>query len=712
MFQYTSFVGLYAIAAIVLGLTAAYVWRRRDAPGGFYFSMLLIAGMAWALGITLEMAAVDVQLKIFFARLTYVGIVSIAPIWILFNLAYSHRSRYVSRKTGAVLWIVPVVVLALVFTNEWHHLIWTTITPVSGEPGAVLIYGHGPGVLLSIAYSYCTMLAGTLLLIRTLMRTSRQFYKQTITLVLGTLMPLIGSVVYFLWLGDDRGIDPTPLAIAATGLFFAWSMFRYQLFDLVPVAREILISSMIDGVIVIDDKDRIIDRNPAAQRLVDGDVAIGQPVASVLARWPDLASYSQKSGDGPAEVRLDRPEGQYWLDVRVSPIRDNRGLVTGRLMVMRDITKRKKAEKALDETRYNFQTLFDTVDDLLLIVDEKGMILDVNKAVVRRLGYTRKEVVGMVFLSLIPPENREFTIAGIAEVLAGTRENGPRVLLAKDGARIQVETRVAPVMWGGRRAVFGISCDISELIRQQEELQRMNVTLNVEVEERRRTEKQIQSSLREKEVLLKEIHHRVKNNMQIISSLLNLQLSGESSEEIVTAFRESQNRITTMALVHERLYQSGDLSRIDFAGYVQSLVGNLRRSYPGSCNVNTQVDVEGISVDIDRAIPCGLIINELVSNSFKYAFRGRQEGTIRVSFTGSGNVCTLTVSDDGTGMPPGMDIRNPGTLGLQLVNTLVGQISGTVELDRAAGTRFTITFNENRTLHKLPLPQGEPNATD
>jgi two-component sensor histidine kinase len=157
---------------------------------------------------------------------------------------------------------------------------------------------------------------------------------------------------------------------------------------------------------------------------------------------------------------------------------------------------------------------------------------------------------------------------------------------------------------------------------------------------------------------------------------------------------ESRDRVRSMALIHEKLYQSRDLSHIDFGEYAGSLTSYLARSYTNNSGVNISIDIEDISLDIDTAIPCGLIINELVSNSLKYAFKDGRAGEINVSLHRSGGKYTLTVSDNGAGLPDGFDFRDSPSLGLQLVNTLVEQIEGTIELDKTAGTIFTIRFEE------------------
>jgi two-component sensor histidine kinase len=212
--------------------------------------------------------------------------------------------------------------------------------------------------------------------------------------------------------------------------------------------------------------------------------------------------------------------------------------------------------------------------------------------------------------------------------------------------------------------------------------------------ERKRAEEQIKASLQEKEVLLKEIHHRVKNNLQVISSLLYLQSKNIQDRQTLEMFQDSHYRVRAMALVHERLYQSQDLARIDFAEYVRSLANHLFRSYGVNTNViQLKINVHNVFLGVDMAIPCGLIINELVSNCLKHAFPGGRGGEIQIELPADDDgQCTLVVSDNGVGCPEDLDFRDTGSLGLQLVNMLVEQLEGTIELDRGGGTAFEIRF--------------------
>lgn len=233
------------------------------------------------------------------------------------------------------------------------------------------------------------------------------------------------------------------------------------------------------------------------------------------------------------------------------------------------------------------------------------------------------------------------------------------------------------------------------------ELIKINKIVQAEINSRKGGEKEnnpevekIETSLKEKEVLLKEIHHRVKNNLQIISSLLNLQSGYIKDKDSIEIFKESQNRVRSMALIHEKLYQSKDMSQIDFSGYVSELVSNLFGSYSlNSALVTLHQNINNLFLEIDLAINLGLIINELVSNAFKHAFPGGSKGNLYISIKKDKQMYELVIQDDGVGFLPEIDFRKTESLGLQLVISLVEQIGGKIFLFSEDGTKFVINFS-------------------
>jgi len=338
---------------------------------------------------------------------------------------------------------------------------------------------------------------------------------------------------------------------------------------------------------------------------------------------------------------------------------------------------RRKAEKALRESEERFRSLVEMTSDWIWTVDRDGFYTYASPKLKDLLGYEPDEVIGRTPFDLMPPDEAERVRALFEDHVKSRKpiRGLENVNLHKDGRRVVLETSGAAILDadGNLLGYGGIDRDITQ---------------------RKRAEEQLRASLREKEVLLKEIHHRVKNNLQVVSSLLSLQAEQTKDRQTFEAFRESQNRIRSMSLVHEKLYRSPDLTRIDFAEYVPSLATALFRSYRvDAATITLNLDVAQVFLDIDTVIPCGLIINELVSNSLKHAFPAGRAGEIRITLRPAGdNLLTLVVGDNGVGLPQDLDLRHAGSLGLQLVNTLVSQLGGTITLHRHGGTEFEITL--------------------
>lgn len=228
-----------------------------------------------------------------------------------------------------------------------------------------------------------------------------------------------------------------------------------------------------------------------------------------------------------------------------------------------------------------------------------------------------------------------------------------------------------------------------------EELGRLNNDLTNAQRELTKKNIQLEQLNQQKEMLIKEVHHRVKNNLMIISSLLNLQSSYLKDEESKEIFKESQNRAKSMALIHERLYRSTDLKNIDFKEYITTLANDLYRTYvKDPSRIGLELNIQEVNIDINSAIPLGLILNELVTNSMKHAFPGDRGGKISISFGKEEDEFVLKVSDDGIGFPPDLDYTKTNSLGMQLVTSLTSQLNGKLKLENSQGTQFTITFKE------------------
>jgi PAS domain S-box-containing protein len=333
------------------------------------------------------------------------------------------------------------------------------------------------------------------------------------------------------------------------------------------------------------------------------------------------------------------------------------------------------------ESEEKFRSVADSAVDGIITTDTDGKIVLFNSSLKKIFGYEIDEIKDKNVTMLMPDRYKQnfldkmerFKLTGNYELDGKTFETFG---LKKDGTEFPFEISIST--WGSKGNIY-----ITSIIR--------------DVTERKKIETQLENSLNEKETLLKEIHHRVKNNLMIISSLLGLQSDYIKDEESKTIFKESQSRARSMALIHERLYQSTDLKRIDFGDYIRTLANDLYHTYVIDASlIKLNVDIDDIKLDINTSIPLGLIINELVTNSLKHAFPPGESGEITIKFHTQEDTYHLQVKDNGIGFPKDIDYKNTDSLGLRLVTILTEQIDGKMELKNTSGTTFNIIFTEEK----------------
>lgn len=421
-----------------------------------------------------------------------------------------------------------------------------------------------------------------------------------------------------------------------------------------------------------------------------------------------------------AEYRIIHPDGSlHWVLVRGQGIYATDGQAVRMVGVVIDISDRKRDEVVLrlaEEAWQENQQILDTIMSnlpggvfrCLYRVDQPVAFVYASEAYRELLALSPQEINShpQSVDDRMHPEDHPIWEAMLRSA-QHTLE--PTYLEYRVVLPTGIEkwlARTARFSWAasGDFVVDGIDIDITdrkqtEAALRETELERQRATvalqqLNQELEARveQRTQELI-ASLDDKEVLLKEVHHRVKNNLQMIQSLLNLQARSIQDPHTLEVFTESQQRIKAMALVHEKLYQSDSLAQISFAEYVRSLTRDLIQSCMVNSGVQVLIQVDELELAVDAAIPCGLIINELFANAIKYAFPQNRSGTILVQFTPDlAHGYRLTVADNGVGLPESVEPQTTKSLGLRLVHALTRQLRGTLELDRDSGTRFTITF--------------------
>jgi len=464
-----------------------------------------------------------------------------------------------------------------------------------------------------------------------------------------------------------------------------YAIERKRLFESIQEREErlkIITDNMQDIIGQVDAEGNFIYISPSVEKILGYEIEdyIGKPFFELEKAKKVFLNPQFTLSPYEVEFKVKTKTGGFvWLECVGTPLLNDNGQFIGGVFSARDITESKKAKIALKESEEKFRTMIESSPDSITVTDFNMKIIECNEATVEMYqASSKEELMGLNASELIDPED----VPKLAKIVAETLSTMKSVtfelnLYKKDGT-------IFPAELSGNIIVNSSGLPVALL------------AITKDITERKMAEKQIKESLQEKEMLLKEIHHRVKNNLMIISSLLNLQSRYIKDKESIDIFKESQRRARSMALIHERLYQSTDLKRIDFGDYVRTLSRELFRTFvaePG--RIELKINVKDIFLDINTAIPLGLIVNELIINSLKHAFPEGKSGKIDVDFYKKDDTFVLVVSDDGIGFPEDIDYKNTESLGLQLVNTLTDQINGEIELNSSNGTEFTIKFKES-----------------
>ncbi|MFN2108821.1 MAG: histidine kinase N-terminal 7TM domain-containing protein [Anaerolineae bacterium] len=890
---------------LFLGVFASVVsiaFRIRHTFYANRFGVLLcLLGAVWLVGYILEIGWVDVEGKLFLARVRYCILGLVPALWLGYVFHYTGRGPWMTRRKWVVVAVISLVTIVLILTTGYHGLIWRSVTLEDRGGVSVLVPQFGIGFWLLFAYIGLLFWLGIWLILRMLLQQSALYRQQIQVLLFGAVAVAFLISIALLDVNPLPEINLASYAYTIAVVVMAWGILRVQVGDILPLAHASVITGMADGIVVLDTQARILDLNPAAMSLLNLNKpeCVGQPFAEIEAPWVETLVQRTKHEDTTWSQEVTHTTGNrpQIFDVRVSQLRDVRGVLASHVMVWRDITARKQTELEVRERHRHLEAVWGAVPDAIVVLNAKQYIVEWNAGAEGLFGYSRSEVLGQKLSPLI---NTAETLAEAEDFLRSmwlgegvqsvetvrAHKNGELIDVVFAGAPVvvddkligavivytditqrkrieedirtlneELEARVAArtaelatlnqqladevqkheqaealllqrnrellalqsaaaatsssldlsflldtVTWEMTNLLQSSGCIIFELdqdgdqivgvadyeaalsggaaqiepqslsdyplrlgvlneryaaqvsfstadaadqafmarrdiksqlllpmvfqervvglvIVTQNERERIfsdreislgqllanqaaiaveNARLyeraHREITERAQAEAKIKASLKEKEILLQEIHHRVKNNLQVISSLLNLQSQGIQDEKTLEVFQESQNRIRSMALIHEKLYRSSDLARVDFAEYIRNLASFLIRSYKSRA-VRLDLQAADIYLSIDDAVPCGLIVNELISNALKHAFVDGREGEICVMMQQlADRQVRLVVRDNGVGLPKDVDYMNTGSLGLQLVTMLVEQLDGTIEIGNNVGAEFEILF--------------------
>jgi len=472
--HFTIYAALLSLSTAIGVSVAVLVWQRRAVHGGASLAMLMLAASVYAGASALEAAVVGIPAKVFLSKVQYLGSMSCPPLLLVFALDYARCERWFNWRTVAAAFVIPVIIIGLAWTNEAHGWIWTGFHPsLIGEN--LLVYEHGPAYGIAVAYSYVIVAAATFVLLRNAARLTHVYRQQAIAIVIAIVAAWSGSVMYVFHLNPLPDFDWASLSFALTGAALAWGITRYQLFDLVPVTREAVVDSMPDGVIVLDLADRVVDINRAALGLIGlSERPIGQPAGTLFADQPDLIARFRQELNARAEVLLTRTptvnglqQSSRYLDINSSPLLDRRGRLTGRLLVLRDVTDRKQAEQAVHASEERLRQIIDLVPNLIFAKDADGRFVLVNRALADTYGTTVEDLLGKTDADFArsDAEARQFHADDLAVIRSGQPLNILEEKITTVAGEVRhLQTTKIPFTLSNSTspAVLGVSVDVTD----------------------------------------------------------------------------------------------------------------------------------------------------------------------------------------------------------------------------------------------------------
>jgi PAS domain S-box-containing protein len=442
------------LAAIVISLwLSIYAWRQQPTTGALYFSLLMGAVSFWALFHLLEIHTTNVTWRLIWSNATFFSVTAVPIFWFLFALEYTGRTKNLSRRQTAVLFVEPLIILLLIWSNFYHGLFRPgAIFDFTGSiPKVQMIYG--PAFWVHTVYSYLLLAAGNVLLIIAFVRAPRLYRQQMGIILAGAFVPWLANLFYVFPLGATAYFDPTALAFTVSGLLLGWAIFGYRLIDAMPFARDTIIESLTDGLMVLDRQDRIVDMNPAAEQMSGyraSDV-IGQPVEEGLARWRALVEQFRPFRDFTTEIAIPEEGGTLHYDLRLIGLTDRRGRPAGRLVILRNITNRKQTEAAYSAlVEHSLQGL---------AIMQDGQVRYVNPALTTMTGLKADELLALTVAGIterVHPEDRP--------LMAALWQNGGEAelrLLVGEGATLWLQLTVSRIQFQGRAALQVAVMDVT-----------------------------------------------------------------------------------------------------------------------------------------------------------------------------------------------------------------------------------------------------------
>jgi sigma-B regulation protein RsbU (phosphoserine phosphatase) len=464
-------------AAMALLALAAYAWSRRDQQAGRTLAWMLFAGAWWAFCDAVQWSTVGVEAQTIWLRVKYLGIAAVPVYWFAFAAYYAETWRPAGLRAHLALGLIPVLTVAIVFTNDLHHWMWKSVLPVQALGLRGLVTARSFWFTIHSLYSYVLILTGVGLIIRAILRQPQRYRRAAPGLLLGVLTPLAANLLLITGVVDLGAIDPTPFAFVITGLGFSWSLFSNRLLEVISIAHEAVVRSINDGVIVLDGHGSIVAVNPAAEMLLNESARrlLGQPASSLERALPGLGDPAEQAAYQERDLAVERAGQRMFLGLRIHPVHGPEGQLVGRVLHLSDISRRKQAEANLEHTQASYYHILDNLEDPFFEADTEGRLTYVNKAFLQAISYERKEVIGRNFRRFTAPDSIRKVLEQFRDMYATGQPIKPFQYnyRGRDGQIGYGELSATPIRFLDRiTGSRGVIRDMTERILTERELRR------------------------------------------------------------------------------------------------------------------------------------------------------------------------------------------------------------------------------------------------
>ena len=697
MLYYAIYIAFLTIGIAISCFVIARLWTIRKTPGASYLIWATFCVGVWSFSYIFEMALEIPQEKIFWATLQYLGIPFVSLAIFAFSIIYSGRAKWLSPNRLILLAAIPTITFLLAATNDWHHLLWSSIQMPSTLIGPIIV-GHGPWYFVNVFYSYALLLLAMVILIQIAARRRNLYRSQAIIMLVGMFIPWSGNLIYMF----KPGIDWTPLAFTFTAIAFEIGFSRYKLMDMMPITQSATFNAMRDGIVVADLAGLVVEINPSAQSVFQkqADQVIGRPMQQLLPIWIKWNTETSTAFEVNHEVDFGEGLNKRTYSLRIAPILDHIGRVNGHMAILTDITDQKLAQAQM----LLQATALEAAENGILITDRKGNIEWVNSAFTHLTGYGRDEAIGKNPRILkSDKQSAEYYQDLWQTVLSGKVWRGELINRQKQGSEYHEEMTITPLIQpGGVITNFiAIKQDISKRKLAEEQLQQAH--------------EQALEANRMKTQLLASVSHDLRTPLGTIMGYSEMLQKGflgpvnAEQENAAAGILDSANRLLVFVnnLIGQAQLETGRVVIRPSAFQPNELIDGVKST------VEFMATKKGIAFEseLDPHMPEKIIadpywLKQILHNLVNNALKFTEKGSVKVGLSLVDEAhWAMSVSDTGMGIPDnarglifeafqqveGNKAAAGSGLGLAIVSQLVSLMNGKIELQSEMGLGSTFT---------------------